>query len=152
MKRILMVMVMIGLLSALLPRTGWSHCQIPCGIYDDPARVQSLREDAATIEKSMTLINELAGKSDAQSANQLVRWVTNKETHATYIMESIAQYFLAQRVKPVAAGEDGHEDYLRKLETHHRVMLAAMKTKQNSDLRFVEDLKAAIEELAKYYQ
>ena len=26
-----------------------AHCQIPCGIYDDHARVQAMLEDAATI-------------------------------------------------------------------------------------------------------
>ena len=27
------------------------HCQVPCGIFDDPVRVASLKEDAATIRK-----------------------------------------------------------------------------------------------------
>jgi nickel superoxide dismutase len=31
----------------------YSHCQIPCGIYDDPARFDMLAEHINTIEKSM---------------------------------------------------------------------------------------------------
>jgi nickel superoxide dismutase len=45
------------------------------------------------------LIAELAGKSDAQSQNQLVRWVMNKENHAQKIISTISDYFLTQRVK-----------------------------------------------------
>lgn len=58
-------------LTQVLPRSGYAHCQIPCGIYDDAARVKSMLEDAATMEKSIKLIAELAGKSDEQSQNQL---------------------------------------------------------------------------------
>jgi nickel superoxide dismutase len=46
-----------------------AHCQIPCGIYDDHARVQAMLEDAITVEKSTKLIAELSGKLDAQSQN-----------------------------------------------------------------------------------
>jgi len=59
-----------------------AHCQIPCYIYDDYMRIQSMLEDTATIKKSAHLIAELAGQSDTQSQNQLIRWVINKETHA----------------------------------------------------------------------
>ena len=48
-----------------------SHCQIPCGIYDDHAEVKAMLQDAETVEKSVRLINELAGKTDVQSQNQM---------------------------------------------------------------------------------
>ena len=47
-----------------------SHCQVPCGIFDDPARVEALKEDAATVRKAMVQINELAG-GDALALNQV---------------------------------------------------------------------------------
>ena len=31
-----------------------AHCQIPCGIYDDAARVVEMLESAATVEKLYT--------------------------------------------------------------------------------------------------
>ena len=68
----------------LLPQSTQAHCQVPCGIYDDAARVTAMLEDAATVKKAVKLIGELSGKTDAQSQNQIVRWVTNKEKHATY--------------------------------------------------------------------
>ena len=129
----------------LVPQFGYAHCQIPCGIYDDYARVQAMLEDAATVEKSATLIAELAGKSDAQSQNQLVRWVMNKEHHAQKIISTISDYFLTQRVKP------DQKDYAERLAKHHAVIVAAMQAKQNADVKFAKALKASIEALAGYY-
>jgi len=59
----------------------YSHCQIPCGIYDDPARFDKLSEHILTIEKSMLRITELS-KEDKPDMNQLVRWIQNKDEHA----------------------------------------------------------------------
>ena len=39
-----------------------AHCQVPCGIYDDHARVQSMLEDSATVGKAVQMIGELSGK------------------------------------------------------------------------------------------
>ena len=129
----------------IVPQSSQAHCQIPCGIYDDYARVQSMLEDTATIEKSVKLINELAGKTDAQSQNQLVRWVTNKEKHAQNIISTISDYFLTQRVKA------SQQDYLEKLAKHHAVIVAAMQAKQNADQQFVVALKASIAAISPYY-
>ena len=32
------------------------HCQVPCGIFDDPVRASLLKEDAATIRKAMVQV------------------------------------------------------------------------------------------------
>lgn len=129
----------------LIPSQAAAHCQIPCGIYDDHARVQAMLEDSATVAKSVKLINELAGKTDPQSQNQLVRWVMNKEKHAQKVVETISDYFLTQRVKP------DQEDYAERLARHHAVIIAAMKAKQNADPQSAEALTASIETLAPYY-
>ena len=83
--------------------------------------------------------------------NQLSRWVANKEKHAANIIEVMAEYFLAQRIKPVAASTDGHAEYLEKLEDHHAVIVAAMKTKQKADSGAVNGLSSALDVLASYY-
>ncbi|MDD5728629.1 MAG: superoxide dismutase, Ni [Victivallales bacterium] len=133
------------LLTVFLPLLTYGHCQIPCGIYDDYARVQAMLEDTATIEKSTRLIMELSGKSDAQSQNQLVRWVMNKEEHAEKIISTISDYFLTQRINP------DQKDYGVRLMKHHAVMLAAMRTKQEVNLKRVEELRKAVTELLQYY-
>ncbi len=122
-----------------------AHCQIPCGIYDDHARVQSMLEDVATVEKSIKLIEKLAGKSDAQSQNQLIRWVMNKEKHAQNIIDTISDYFLTQRVK------SSQKDYAERLVKHHAVIVAAMKAKQNADKKYAKELQKSIQALAPYY-
>jgi nickel superoxide dismutase len=117
------------------PQLCFGHCQVPCGIYDDTARIERMLEDATTIEKALNNIALLAGKHDAQSANQLTRWIMTKETHASHIITTVAEYFLTQKVKPVAPSAEGHETYLAQLANHHQVMVAAMKVKQNSEWR-----------------
>jgi nickel superoxide dismutase len=128
-----------------------AHCQVPCGIYDDAARIKHLREDATTIAKAITNINELAGKDDAKAFNQAARWVATKEDHASHIIETVALYFLTQKVKPVEPGADRYEAYLKSLAHHHAVMVAAMKTKQLADPQTVAVSNDVIDELAAHY-
>ena len=123
----------------------FAHCQVPCGIYDDHARVEKMLEDVTTIEKAVKQINLLAGKTDAQSENQRVRWIINKEKHAQDIIDIISDYFLTQRVKP------SQKDYQKRLIKHHAVILAAMKAKQNTDAKFAEKLRTAVKALEAYY-
>jgi nickel superoxide dismutase len=135
----------------LLSQIAHAHCQVPCGIYDDAARLARMQEDAATIEKAMVKIQELAGRDDAQSANQLTRWVMTKETHAANIITTVAEYFLTQKVKPVPPGTPGYDAFLAMLADHHNVMVAAMKTKQNCDVKFAGELRQALDGLGRHY-
>ena len=142
-----MVLIAITVFGSILhfQQPAHAHCQIPCGIYDDHARIQSMLEDTATVEKSVKLILELADKSDAQSQNQLVRWVMNKEKHAQQIISTISDYFLTQRVKP------SQKDYTERLSKHHAVIIAAMKAKQNADMKYAKNLMESIRALLSYY-
>ena len=128
-----------------------AHCQVPCGIYDDAARIKYLKEDATTIAKAIANINDLAGKHDANAFNQAARWVSTKEAHASHVITTVAEYFLTQKLKPVSPGSDGYNAYLAKLADHHAVMVAAMKTKQSADPATVVTLNKAIEKLATHY-
>ena len=93
--------VMIALLglAVVTPQPVRAHCQVPCGIYDDDARFTLLLEHITTIEKSMKRIKDLESQDHAH-ANQLVRWVSNKDSHADAFTEIVTYYFMAQRVKP----------------------------------------------------
>jgi nickel superoxide dismutase len=141
----LVIAIALPFLIMVSSKVSYAHCQIPCGIYNDYARVQSMLEDATTIEKAIKLIAELSGKSDAQSQNQLVRWVMNKEKHAQNIISTISDYFLTQRVK------SNQKDYAERLIKHHAVIIAAMEAKQNADMKYAKNLKDSIEELLPYY-
>ena len=128
-----------------LTQTLHAHCQIPCGIYDDHARLQSMLEDAATVEKAMLMLAELTDKADPQSNNQMIRWVSNKESHAQNIIATISNYYLTQRVKT------SQDDYFERLAKHHAVIIAAMKAKQSADSSHADDLIESIEALEIYY-
>ncbi len=140
----LVMLATIGFI-LFIPGHVHAHCQIPCGIYDDHARVKAMLEDAVTVEKSAGLIAELAGKKDAQSKNQLVRWVMNKEEHAQKIISTMSDYFLTQRVKLA------QKDYAERLQKHHAVIIAAMKAKQNADVKYAGQLIKSIEAISSYY-
>ncbi|MCJ2164608.1 MULTISPECIES: superoxide dismutase, Ni [unclassified Pseudodesulfovibrio] len=128
-----------------MPRLAAAHCQIPCGIYDDNARVAAMLEDVETIKKSITMINELADKTDVQSRQQFVRWVMNKENHAQKLIATTADYFLTQRIKPA------QEDYVERLKKHHAVILNAMKAKQGADMKTAAELEESVKALLEYY-
>lgn len=137
-------------LSAIRP-LALAHCEIPCGIYDDHARVEGLLEDATTIGKAVEQIMDLSGRSDALSMNQVTRWTMNKEEHATRIQHTVAQYFMTQRIKPLAKGDRGWEEYATRLAEHHQVIVSAMKCKQTVDPDAVARLRSAILTMARYY-
>ena len=122
-----------------------AHCQVPCGIYDDYARVHAMLEDAETSKKAILQMKDLAGKKDIQSQNQIVRWVVNKEIHAQKIIATISDYFLTQRVKADQKG------YVQRLKDHHTVITLAMKVKQRADAKIVDQLSKSIEKLKQYY-
>ena len=130
-------------ISFSLPLAG-AHCQVPCGIYDDQLRAQLIAEHATTIEKSMKMIMEL-GKSNPPNHNQLVRWVSNKEEHATKVQRIVTQYFMTQRIKP------DQKKYSEKLTLLHKMLLSAMKCKQTTDLANVEALRKQLQEFEELY-
>ncbi|HUT28987.1 MAG TPA: superoxide dismutase [Ni] [Sedimentisphaerales bacterium] len=129
----------------------YSHCQIPCGIYDDPARFDTIAENITTIEKSMKQIVELSA-NQKPDMNQIVRWVNNKEEHADDISHIITYYFMAQRIKPVEETDaDAYRKYVKKLTLLHKMLVYCMKCKQTTDLANVEMLKTLLSEFRTAY-
>ena len=129
----------------------FSHCEIPCGIYGDEMRFAMMKEDIATIEKSMNQVIELS-KEAKPNYNQIVRWVQNKEHHADKIRDVVTQYFLAQRVKPVLPkGSAEHDAYVNQLTLLHDMIVTSMKCKQTTELSHVEKLKQLVDSFSKAY-
>lgn len=139
----------LALLVTSAAGTARGHCQIPCGIYDDAARLAELKEHIATIEKSMRSVTELSAK-EQKDYNQIVRWVVNKDEHAGFIDEIVSYYFLTQRVKPVAdPASDGYAAYIAQVTALHELLVASMQAKQSTDLAVagrMRDLVARFEE------
>jgi nickel superoxide dismutase len=126
------------------------HCEVPCGIYADQMRFQMMLEDTATIAKAIGAVNEFASSLEAgpsaKDINQATRWVMTKEDHATKVQHVMAQYFLTQRIKA------DHKEYTGQLATAHRVIVAAMKCKQDADPATAEALKKAIYDFYRAYE
>ena len=129
----------------------YSHCQIPCGIYDDEARFNSMAEHITTIEKSMKLIESLSAQ-EKPNMNQIVRWVNNKEVHADEMSNIITYYFMAQRIKiPPEGDTKAHSAYVKNLTLLHEMLVYTMKTKQTTDLKNVEKLKSLLNQFHESY-
>lgn len=122
----------------------WAHCEIPCGIYDDEMRIKMIAEHLTTIEKSMKEIAALS-KSPQVHYNQLIRWVTNKEHHADEIQHIVAQYFMTQRIKP-----DSFQ-VMEKLTLLHKMLVGAMKCKQETDVGHVKTMRELLDQFKTLY-
>jgi nickel superoxide dismutase len=127
------------------------HCQVPCGIYGDEMRFEGMLEDTATIAKAIAQIEEFAGglgegAPTAKGLNQTIRWVNNKESHAQNIQDVMGEYFFAQRIK------SDHKDYTAQLATAHKIIVCAMKCKQDASPATAEALKAAVLDFYRAYE
>ena len=123
-----------------------SHCQVPCGIYNDALRIIQIKEDFKTISKAMDQITQLYEKSDPLSHNQLNRWVMTKEQHASNIQKTVSEYFFTQRIKT-----NQSQKYIDKTTTLHQLLVAAMKCKQTIDEENVNLGIKLIDQFAELY-
>ena len=129
----------------------YSHCQKPCGIYDDEARFNTMAEHITTIEKSMKMIETLSNE-DKPNMNQIVRWVNNKEEHADELSNIVTYYFMAQRIQIVSEGNpQEYKKYVKKLTLLHEMLFYAMKAKQTTDTANVEKLKSLLNQFHESY-
>jgi nickel superoxide dismutase len=129
----------------------YSHCQIPCGIYDDKMRLEMMAEHITTLEKSIKMINQLSSENE-RNMNQITRWVQNKENHADQLSHIITYYFMAQRLKPAdESGSSDHEYYVTQLTLLHKMLISSMKAKQGTDISEIQRLNELLSEFVKVY-
>jgi len=151
MKKTLCLLVLATALDWMRGGIALAHCEIPCGIYDDKMRVAMLYEHITTVERSMKQVTELS-KDPGTNANQLARWVNNKEQHCSEIQHIVTQYFMTQRIKPATASDEAAQKlYLSRLSKLHAILLHAMKAKQTTDLQHVEKLRQLVKEFSELY-
>lgn len=121
-----------------------AHCEVPCGIYNDSARIQMLYEHISTIERSMSMIKKLE-KAEKPNYNQLVRWVNTKEKHAKKIQKIVYQYFMTQRLKPVEKQDKkAYDKYIEQITLSHKILVYAMKAKQSTDEEYIKKLRETV--------
>lgn len=123
----------------------FAHCQIPCGIYSDSAKIMQIQEDLDTIEKAMEQIIKLSSMNDPQSINQIIRWTTAKEAHAQNVQVIVTEYFMTQRLR------ENSKDYLKKLKVLHLLLVSSMKCKQSVEFENVKSSRASLESFVELY-
>ncbi|OGW33037.1 MAG: superoxide dismutase [Nitrospirae bacterium GWC2_42_7] len=144
MKKRFYQLIVVIIFLAVIGGSALAHCEIPCGIYDDEARITMLFENITTIEKSMNQIIALE-KEQNHNSNQLIRWVMNKEDHANKLNEIVTQYFMAQRIKLDA------KDYDKKIGLLHQMLVYSMKCKQTTDTKNTDKLRSLVKEFKEVY-
>ena len=107
-------------------------------------RIKTINEHIVTVEKSMKQIIELE-KDEHHNANQLVRWIMNKEHHADEIQEIVSQYFMTQRIKL------DMENYEKQISLLHQMLIYSMKCKQTTDLTNITKLKSIVNNFEALY-
>jgi nickel superoxide dismutase len=149
--RVLFGISLIVIAMAAVTPIVYSHCQMPCGIYDDAARLAAIAENCTTVEKAIKSITELSADPKT-NMNQIVRWVNTKDEHADETESIIGYYFMAQRIKPVDKSDAaGYEKYIKQLTLLHEMLITSMKTKQSTDLANVEKLRSLLAEFRTAY-
>jgi len=129
----------------------FSHCQVPCGIYDDQMRIKMIAEHITTMEKAMNEVMVLS-KESTPNYNQIVRWVVNKEKHAEELSDIVTYYFMTQRLKPVPkADAKEYANYQQQLELLHHMLVYTMKAKQSTDLTTIEKLRELLKKFEEAY-
>ena len=140
----MMVAIMMVLVGMAAVPCAWAHCEIPCGIYDDQARMTLIEEHITTIEKSIKKMMEIQEKQPI-NYNQLVRWVSNKDHHASALQDIVTQYFMTQRITFDA------KKYQEKLVLLHHMLVYGMKCKQTTDLANISALRKLVKEFQLLY-
>jgi len=143
-KGVLVFFLFVFVFSVFMVSISGAHCEIPCGIYDDPLRIKLIAEHTNTIEKSMKEILTLSSEKTI-NYNQLIRWVSNKEEHATEIQHIVSQYFMTQRIKP------DQKKYTEMLQTLHEMLVTAMKCKQTTDVSHIDTLRSLLKKFETLY-
>ena len=150
MNKVILACIILSM-SLLFTPPAFSHCEIPCGIYGDEMRFDMIEEHVKTVETAMNKIVELSEEND-RNYNQLVRWINNKQNHASYIQDIVYQYFMTQRVKPADEKDPkGYEKYSKQITLLHKMLIHAMKAKQTTDLAHVEKLRSLLADFRAAY-
>jgi nickel superoxide dismutase len=143
--------IIVLFLAGFINVQAYSHCEVPCGIYQDHLRIELIKEHILTIEKAMNQIEALSAEEEI-NYNQLVRWIDTKEHHANLIQEIAEQYFMTQRIKPVDPEEaEAYGEYITQLSLAHEMLIYSMKAKQSTDLAFTEKLQLTVEKFEDAY-
>ena len=113
-----------------------AHCQIPCGIYGDALKIIQIKQDYKTIKKAMNQIVVLSSKQTPLSSNQLTRWITIKEKHGSDITQRI---------------NEKNKKYVSQTLAAQKILVNAMKCKQNIESNFVSDGLKLVDIFSNYY-
>ncbi len=85
-----------------------SHCEIPCGIYDDEMRLRMIAENITTVEKSMKQVAELSKQASLTLLHKMLVYAMKaKQTTDLGNVEKLRE-FLSQ-FRAAYLGQEAHQ-------------------------------------------
>ncbi|CAE8737299.1 unnamed protein product [Polarella glacialis] len=145
----------------------------PIQIYVDAVKNGGPREDSTRVGSAGVVRRQAVDVSPLRRVNQAIYLICTGARNSSFrniksIAECLADEIMnaakessnsyaikkkdeIERVAKVKKPELSEADYLKRLAIHHDVLVAAMKTKQSSELGPVEALDKAIHELSHIY-
>jgi len=143
-KNILFILVTGAAVLLCTTPTVMSHCEIPCGIYNDAIRLDMIAENITTIEKAMNNISELSSTKEV-NYNQLIRWVNTKEEHAEKTKHEIRVIWGDYLKEQHFANHPTAQDLV------HKIMMLGSKSRQGVDRDNAVQLVEAVNDFAEIF-
>ena len=133
---------LITLIEKLSPaRTGYAHCDIPCGIYD-PHQAQIA---ALSVIRMVQLIEDLDDSNSAENQNKLSRFIAVKEESAEQAKSELR----------VLWGDYFKPEHLEAYPDLHNLFFSAMKqgsqVRQSVNLQAAETFLATVQDIAEIF-
>lgn len=132
----------------LVPSVAYAHCDIPCGIYSPEAALLAAKTVWTLVKKILDLKAPASGASPAEVdafENTISRMVAVKEEHAQACKKELlilwADYFKPEHMAM----------FPRLHETFWNAAKLCSKNKQNVDSKAAEDLKTAVDDIARIF-
>ncbi len=134
--------IFLSLLEKLLiEKTGYAHCDIPCGIYD-PYVVQRA---AHTIIRMTQLLAEVKRESELKAEHDIARITHVKEEHSNILEEEL------DTLRNDYFKEEHFKEYPNLNDLFVEALESSAKARQNIDMAAAEDSLAKVQEIAEIF-
>jgi len=125
----------------LTEKIAYTHCDIPCGIYDPYVAQRA----AHTIIRMTQLLTEIKQDDDLKSDHDIVRITHVKEEHAGILEEEL------ETLRNDYFKEEHFKEYANLNDLFMQVLMSCAKARQNIDMAAAKDSLAKVQEIAEIF-
>lgn len=135
-------MYLIDLLSGVLKQEiAFTHCDIPCGIYD-PFRLQ---QAAHTIIRMTEFLASVKREDETKAEHDIARCVFVKEEHSDILEEEL------HTLKDDYFKEEHLKEYPNLIQLFEKAFKTSTKARQSMDIKAAEETLKAVLQIAEIF-